>query len=80
MCIRDSVHGDLSAYNVLYWQERAIVIDFPQAVAATSNPHAQRLLYRDIERLCQYFARFGVEAEPRVLAQEMWAKFESGAL
>ena len=43
MLSHNRVHGDLSAYNVLYWEERAIVIDFPQAVAATSNPHAPRL-------------------------------------
>ena len=80
MLSHNRVHGDLSAYNVLYWEERAIVIDFPQAVSATSNPHAPRLLQRDIERLCQYFARVGVEADPRVLTREMWAKFESGTL
>ena len=80
MLSHNRVHGDLSAYNVLYWEERAIVIDFPQAVSALSNPHAPRLLHRDIERLCQYFTRYGVEAESGLLAREMWAKFERGTL
>jgi RIO kinase 1 len=80
MLSHNRVHGDLSAYNVLYWQERAIVIDFPQAVVATSNPHAPRLLQRDIERLCQYFARYGVEADSRSLARGLWSRFERGEL
>jgi RIO kinase 1 len=80
MLSHNRVHGDLSAYNVLYWQERAIVIDFPQAVVATSNPHALRLLQRDIERLCQYFSRYGVEADSRALARDLWSRFEGGVL
>ena len=26
------VHGDLSAYNMLWWEGRLVIIDFPQAV------------------------------------------------
>jgi RIO kinase 1 len=80
MLSRNRVHGDLSAYNVLYWNERAIVIDFPQAVVATSNPHAPRLLHRDIERLAQYFARYGVDVDARALARDLWTRFERGEL
>jgi RIO kinase 1 len=80
MLHHNRVHGDLSAYNVLYWDDRAIVIDFPQAVVALKNPHAQRLLQRDIERLGQYFARYGVTVDARALTQEMWTRFENGDL
>jgi len=31
------VHGDLSQYNLLYWNDRLFVIDFPQAVDFSSN-------------------------------------------
>ena len=80
MLHHNRVHGDLSAYNVLYWDGRAVVIDFPQAVVAIKNPHAQRLLQRDIERLAQYFARYGVVVDAPPLAQEMWTRFENGDL
>jgi RIO kinase 1 len=80
MLRNNRVHGDLSAYNVLYWDGRAVVIDFPQAVVAIKNPHAQRLLQRDIERLGQYFARYGVSVDARALARDMWTRFENADL
>jgi RIO kinase 1 len=66
------IHGDLSAYNILYWDGEIWLIDFPQAVEARSNPHAFNILKRDITRVCDYFARFGVESNPKQLAWEMW--------
>ena len=80
MLSHNRVHGDLSAYNVLYWDDRAIVIDFPQAVVALSNPHAPRLLQRDIERLCQYFARYGVVAESGRWLGDVGAIRDAGTL
>jgi RIO kinase 1 len=80
MLSRNRVHGDLSAYNVLLWAGRAIVIDFPQAVVALKNPHAFRLLQRDLERLCQHFARYGVVADAKALATTMWTGFITAGL
>jgi serine/threonine-protein kinase RIO1 len=57
-----------------------VVIDFPQAVVALKNPHAPRLLQRDIERLGQYFARYGVTVDARALARDMWTRFENAEL
>jgi RIO kinase 1 len=51
------VHGDLSPYNVLWWQGRLVVIDFPQAVLATTNPHALDLLHRDMVNVAAWFER-----------------------
>jgi RIO kinase 1 len=51
------VHGDLSAYNMLWWQERLVIIDFPQAVDAFSNPHAPDLLHRDLRNVHEWFDR-----------------------
>ncbi len=56
----DRVHGDLSAYNVLWWRERAVLIDFSQTVDAITHPAAYDLLVRDLARLGVYFARRGV--------------------
>jgi len=71
----DRVHADLSAFNVLYWKGSAKVIDFPQSVDPRLNPSAFSLLVRDIDNLCRYFARYGVQADPSRLAEELWARF-----
>jgi RIO kinase 1 len=70
------VHADLSAYNVLYWEGSATIIDFPQVVDPLGNRRGFDLLLRDIERLCQYFARYGVRSNPRLLAGELWNRYE----
>ena len=69
------VHGDLSAFNLLYHQGRAVMIDFPQVVAARTNPNARRFLERDIERVGQYFGRAGVVVDTSQLAERLWRKY-----
>jgi RIO kinase 1 len=69
------VHGDLSAFNILYWQGEIFIIDFPQVVGARNNPHAYTLLKRDIKRVSDYFARYGVRSDPERLAREMWEPY-----
>jgi RIO kinase 1 len=68
------VHGDLSAYNVLYWAGEIAIIDFPQVVDPRQNGEAADIFRRDVERICQYFARFGVASQPGRLARELWAR------
>lgn len=72
MLANDRVHGDLSAYNVLYWDGKGTLIDFPQAVDPYVNPQAYNLLYRDVERLCQYFDRYGIQASAGQISRELW--------
>jgi RIO kinase 1 len=72
------VHGDLSAYNMLYWEGRLVVIDFPQVVDPIANPDARAIFRRDVERVCQYFARYGVRSDPRRLANDFWSKHVAG--
>jgi RIO kinase 1 len=74
MLANGRVHGDLSAYNVLYWEGRITIIDFPQAFDPVLNPDAYPLFARDVERICQYFARHGIEREPGALAAEIWSR------
>src|SRR5204862_5159483 len=65
----DRVHGDLSAFNVLWWRERAVLIDFSQTVEIVTHPAARDLLVRDITSLGAYFRRRGVGVDvDRVLA------------
>ena len=56
----DIVHGDLSPYNMLYWEEKVWIIDLPQAVDLHSNPHSMDLLYRDLSNVCRFFKRGGL--------------------
>ncbi len=69
------IHGDLSAFNVLYWEGDIRIIDFPQAVAPGENPDAFELLERDIRRLCQYFERYGLHSDPSAIARELWTRY-----
>lgn len=72
----DVIHGDLSAYNVLYWRDAPVVIDFPQACDPRFNPNAFSLLARDIENLGRYFERFGVQRDTFGLADAFWRRYE----
>ena len=72
MLSQEIVHGDLSAFNVLYWEGKASMIDFPQAVNPFINPDAYSLFARDVERLCQYFTRYGIATDPAALARDIW--------
>jgi RIO kinase 1 len=73
------IHGDLSEYNILFWQGKVSIIDFAQAVDPRQNPAVFPLLLRDIERVCSYFARYDVVADARELARDMWNQ-QVGAL
>ena len=68
------IHGDLSAYNILYWEGRTAIIDFPQVVSVDNNPDARAIFGRDVERICGYFNRYGVRADARVIARDLWAE------
>ncbi len=68
----ERIHGDLSAYNILYWDGDITLIDFPQVVHPESNPSAWAIFQRDVTRLCQYFASQGVKRDARKLAADLW--------
>jgi RIO kinase 1 len=72
MLAHDIVHGDLSAYNVLYWDAGITVIDFPQVISAGKHRSAYRIFSRDITRVCDYFARQGLPSDPAGLAAGLW--------
>jgi RIO kinase 1 len=66
------IHGDLSAYNILYWKGGITLIDFPQVLAPGQNRNAYRIFERDVRRVCEYFGRQGVDADAATLAAELW--------
>lgn len=75
MLAQGLIHGDLSAYNILYWQGSVTLIDFPQITDAATNRNAQAIFERDVTRVCQYFAAQGVTVEPARLAADLWARY-----
>ena len=68
------IHGDLSAYNILYWEGEVKIIDFPQAVNPDVNPYGEAIFQRDVLRVCQYFEKYGIKADAEKLAREMWSR------
>jgi RIO kinase 1 len=76
----DRIHGDLSGYNVLYWNDRATVIDFPQAIDPQANPAALELLERDIANIHAVFAGYDVPADPIRIARSLWERYRRDTL
>jgi RIO kinase 1 len=75
MLANNLIHGDLSAFNVLYWQGEITLIDFPQVVEPQVNSQAFRIFERDIVRICEYFSRQGVRSSPKKIVKELWAAY-----
>ncbi|MBZ0276383.1 MAG: hypothetical protein K8I60_09570 [Anaerolineae bacterium] len=69
------IHGDLSAYNILYWDGEITLIDFPQVTGSHSNSHAYMILKRDIERICQYFTAHGLKRDPAEIMHHLWRQY-----
>lgn len=69
------IHGDLSAYNVLYWNGSVTLIDFPQVVDSLKNDEAYEILERDITRLCDYFNRYRLHADAGAITRQLWRQY-----
>ncbi len=77
---KDRVHGDLSPYNILLWQDRLVIIDLPQVVHARWNDEAFNVLKRDIENVLEFFSRRGVKASATELAIDLWKRYRRSEL
>ncbi len=69
------VHGDLSAFNVLYFDGDYRIIDLPQTVHPDQNPDAKDIFFRDVTRITQYFKRYGIDSRPVEIASGIWKKY-----
>ena len=54
------VHGDLSEYNIMIWNDHPVLFDMSQSVLL-SHPMADSLLHRDLTNLNKFFKRLGVK-------------------
>jgi RIO kinase 1 len=79
MLCADVVHADLSVYNILLDAHGPVVIDFPQSVGASSNPHARKILLRDVANITSHFP-LGRPKEKLRFGHEIWDLYASGAL
>ncbi len=53
-------HGDLSAYNLLWWDDRLWFIDFPQSIDIAANMQGLDFLHRDVVNICGWFEHRGI--------------------
>jgi RIO kinase 1 len=67
------VHGDYSTFNLLWHNEEAVVIDFPQVMEFKNNPNAKAFLERDVHSLCKSFRKQGVRADEVNVLREVRA-------
>jgi RIO kinase 1 len=65
------VHGDYSAFNILWHDEKAVIIDFPQVIEFKNNPNANAFLERDIHSLCKSFRKQGIIADKVKVLREV---------
>jgi RIO kinase 1 len=64
-------HGDLSAYNLLWWHGRLWFIDFPQAIDLAANLQGIDFLHRDVLNVCDWFQRRGIDVDAEDLFAEL---------
>jgi RIO kinase 1 len=76
MLANGCVHGDLSAFNILYWEGDIKLIDFPQVTNPITNRSAYRIFERDLIRVCEYFERMGVHTQAVPLAAKLWTAYK----
>ncbi len=69
------IHGDLSAYNILYWQGALQIIDLPQVTLLETNRRSHAILARDVQRICDYFARQGVDCDAETITDVFWRRY-----
>jgi RIO kinase 1 len=74
------IHGDLSEFNILLDPHGPVIIDLPQAVDASANNNAARMLQRDVNNLAAYFGRFAPSLLTTSYGKEIWKIYERGTL
>ncbi|MCE9637369.1 MAG: serine protein kinase RIO [Planctomycetes bacterium] len=72
----DTIHGDLSPYNILAAAAGPTIIDFPQVVLAAHNSRSEFFFQRDVRNVHQFFAA----ADPTLRAhgddgRSIWAAY-----
>lgn len=64
------VHGDLSAWNVLFHKGKIFLFDLSQAVPI-NHPLANQMLRRDVKNINMYFKKIGIEKDEENVIKEV---------
>src|SRR3989338_5929581 len=67
------VHADLSAFNILNYNEMPVFIDFSQCTTLESS-RANEYLERDIRNICNFFKKIGLKADESKVKKEITGK------
>ena len=51
------VHGDLSEYNILWFNSQPFIIDFPQVLDIRNNKNANDKFFKDLDNIEKYFEK-----------------------
>ncbi|MBB6015818.1 RIO1 family regulatory kinase/ATPase [Deinococcus radiopugnans] len=63
-------HGDYSTYNLLWWENTVIMIDFPQ-LTTRQNSNFSELLRRDAQSLATSFRKHGLQTDGETTLREV---------
>jgi len=58
------VHADLSAFNILNFEENPVFIDMSQATVL-KHPRAEEFLERDVKNICSFFKKEGLKVSEK---------------
>ncbi|MBI2134436.1 serine protein kinase RIO [Candidatus Woesearchaeota archaeon] len=58
------VHADLSAFNILNFEETPVFIDMSQATTL-NHPQAEEFLERDVRNICNFFNKHGLRVNEK---------------
>ena len=69
-CNAGFVHGDLSEYNILNYNDEPYIIDFSHGINLDA-PNADKLLERDVQNLCRYFSKFNIKLDVKKILLDL---------
>ena len=67
------VHADLSAFNILNYNEKPVFIDFSQCITLESS-RANEYLERDIRNICIFFKKIGLKIDEAKVKKQIAGK------
>lgn len=67
------VHADLSAFNILNYNEKPVFIDFSQCTTLDSS-RASEYLERDVRNICNFFKKIGLKVDETKVKKEITGK------
>ena len=64
------VHSDLSAFNILNYNEKPVFIDFSQALPIKTY-HSREYLERDVKNISSFFAKYGIKINQKNIVKKI---------